>query len=258
MSNFVFPNRFKDKVAIVTGGAMGIGACCAIDLAAEGAKVVIVDREDKEGKETLKKITDTGAQAIYVHAELRNEQDNINMVKAAVDTFGRIDVCANIAGIGSPGPAFTADMKLEDFKYCLENNVVSIFLSMKYEIQQMLKQGGGSICNAASVGAIVGVPNAGDYIGTKHAILGMTRSAAVEYAASGIRVNAIGPHVSKTRMLDAAFAVPGLEEVITGSIPMKRVSDPDEPARATLFLLSDEASYITGQLIVADGGWTAG
>ena len=167
-------------------------------------------------------------------------------------------VCANIAGIGSPGPAFTADMKLEDFKYCLENNVVSIFLSMKYEIQQMLKQGGGSICNAASVGAIVGVPNAGDYIGTKHAILGMTRSAAVEYAASGIRVNAIGPHVSKTRMLDAAFAVPGLEEVITGSIPMKRVSDPDEPARATLFLLSDEASYITGQLIVADGGWTAG
>lgn len=255
----IFPDRFKNKVAIVTGGAMGIGACCAIDLAVEGASVVVADCEDAAGRETVKKITDAGGKAMFIRADLMKEEDNIAMVKAAVDAYGRLDVCANIAGIGSVGPAFTADMALEDFKTTMDNNVVSMFLSMKHELQQMLQQGdGGSICNAASVGAIVGVPNAGDYIGSKHAIHGMTRSAAVEYAKDGIRVNAIGPHVSRTRMLDAAFAVPGLKDVIVGSIPLARVSEPEEPARGVLFLLSEEASYITGQLLVVDGGWTAG
>lgn len=257
-TTFVVPGRFAGKTVIVVGGAMGIGGGTAQHLGAEGANVFIADWNEEWGKKTAAKIKAAGGKAIYKYTDINNEADVKAMVDACVAEFGSLDACANIAGLGGE-IADTANYPSVAFSRLMENNVNGIFLSMKYEIAKLLELGkGGNIVNAASVGAFVGVRYNTAYITSKHAIMGLTRTAAAEYAERGIRVNAIGPHVAWTPMVELGLQrFPELKELTINTIPMRRVSTIDEVARITLFLLSDECPFLTGQGIVIDGGWTA-
>jgi NAD(P)-dependent dehydrogenase (short-subunit alcohol dehydrogenase family) len=255
-SSFVVPDRFANKNAIVIGGAMGIGGGVAQHLGAEGANVLVVDWNEEWGRKNTEKINAAGGNAVFFGANMARENDARALVETCVAEFGSVDVCANIAGVGGSS-ALTADYPADNFADVMQNNVGGIFLAMKYEIAQMLKQGnGGNIVNASSVGGFVGVRYSIAYIASKHAILGLTRTAATEYGEQGIRVNAICPHVVMTPMVEIGLTKsPGLKERVIDSIPMRRTSNIDEVARMILFLLSDECPFATGQSFTPDGGW---
>lgn len=250
-------SRFKGKVVLVTGGGSGIGRATAIMFAHEGAKVIIGNRNEAQGAEVVKTIKSAGGEAAFLRTDVTREADVEALVKLAVKSYGRLDAAFNNAGIeGQPGTLVEATE--ENFNQVWSVNVRGLWYCMKHEITQMLAQGGGAIVNCSSVVGLVGAAGLGHYVASKHAVMGLTKSAALEFATAGIRVNAVNPAVIETPMAERVFSAFGMTEQEMAALhPMNRTGKPEEVASAVLYLCSDEASFITGQPFAIDGGLTA-
>jgi NAD(P)-dependent dehydrogenase (short-subunit alcohol dehydrogenase family) len=252
----------KDKVALVTGGTSGIGRATAIAYAQQQAKVVVVGRRIDEGEETVRLIREAGGEAIFVQADVTKEADVKAMVDKAVDVFGRLDIAFNNAGMGGENPSLIEQTEAE-YDRTMNVNVKGVWLSMKYEIAQMLKQGsgaiasGGTMCivNMASVVGVVALPNILLYTASKHAVVGLTKAAALQYAKAGIRINVVAPGAIQTDMFEAV--TDEAKAYLTELHPIGRVGTPLEVANAVLFLSSDLASFTTGTTLMIDGGYVA-
>ena len=242
------------KVAIVTGGNSGIGRATAIALAREGAKVTVAARRASEGEETVRLVKEAGSDAIFVKTDVAIENDVRSLVEKTVETFGRLDYAVNNAGIGEKMTPLV-EQTSEKFDQIMNTNVRGVWLSMKYEIPMMIKNGGGAIVNTSSGAGLVGFPQMPVYIASKHAVLGLTKSAALEYAKSGIRINAIAPGGVETDMLmqtvgdDHQFL-----ETFRSMHPIGRIGRPEEIANTIVWLLSDKASFVLGHTLLVDGG----
>jgi NAD(P)-dependent dehydrogenase (short-subunit alcohol dehydrogenase family) len=247
---------FLNKVAIVTGGSAGIGRAASLIFAREGAKVVVGDIDIDGGKETVRMIEEAGGAAAFVKTDVSKTSDAEAMVNKAVEAYGRLDCAFNNAGISLQQPIIK--MTEEEWDHIIDTNLKSIFLCMKYEITQMLKQGGGgAIVNTSSIAGVVGTANLSAYVASRHGIVGLTKSVALEYVKQGIRVNAVGPHFSRNKVID--YDIIHRPEWIAQELkktPMGRYSNPSEIAEAAVWLCSDKASFIVGQLLLADGGYT--
>jgi NAD(P)-dependent dehydrogenase (short-subunit alcohol dehydrogenase family) len=248
---------FDGKVALITGGGVGIGRATALAFAREGAQVVIGNRNIESGAEVVAAIQDAGGKASFLRTDVSSEDDVKALVEHAVETYGRLDVAFNNAGVEGQGGS-TAEETEENYHYVMDINVKGVWLAMKYQIPQMLKAGGGSIVNNSSVAGLVGVPGAGIYAASKHAVMGLTKCAALDYAAHGVRVNAVAPAVIATSMADRIFDRLGLsKEVLAAMHPIGRTGEVDDVANAVLYLCSDKASFVTGTSLCVDGGMTA-
>ena len=251
-------NTFTDKVALVTGATSGIGRVTALAFAREGARVVVSGRRKEEGHETVALIQQAGGKATFVQADVTREPEIAALVGATLATYGRLDVAFNNAGVeGTPGSIH--EQTVENYQHIMDANVLGVFLSLKHEIVAMLRNGGGAIVNNASVAGLIGFPGVALYVASKHAVLGLTKAVALEYATQGIRVNAVSPGAIETPMFDRFTAALGAEShhQIAALHPMGRTGRPEEIATAVLWLCSDQASFVTGQSLAADGGWTA-
>ena len=250
---------FANKVAIVTGGAGGIGRAASLAFAREGAAVTIADRDRASGETVVKQIKDAGGRAIFIEADVTVEASVINVVNNTVAEFGGLDAAFNNVGtMGNYSTAVTCT--LDEWESTIRINMTSIWLGMKYQIPEMIKRGGGAIVNAASRSGDSAVPNIFAYISTKHGVIGMTKSAAIDFAAQNIRVNAILPGFIDTPMLHNAAVgagMPPMHEVAKAMVPLKRLARPSEPAELAVWLCSDHASYITGNAMIVDGGLSA-
>ena len=251
--------EFKDKVVLITGAGSGIGRVTAHTFAKEGGIVVVSDINEKGGEETVSQVVEAGGQAVFIKANVAKYSEVENLIKETITQFGRLDIAINNAGIGG-APSKTADTTLENWDQVMAVNSSGVFYCMKLEIQQMLKQGGGAIINIASVAGLRGLPNSCAYTASKHAVVGMTKTAAMEYARYNIRINALCPVFTVTSMFQPEL----LEQISTGlsgklkaSIPMKRFAEPTEMANTILWLCSDRASFVTGHAMPVDGGLTA-
>ena len=243
------------KVALVTGGAMGIGRTASQVFAREGARVVVVDIVVEEGEETTRLIKETGGDALFVRCDVTNAKDVEAMVKKTVDAYGCLDCAFNNAGIAIPGS--TAECSEEDWDRVLSVNLKGVWLCMKYEISQMLAQGGGAIVNTSSAGGLIGTPGIAAYTASKHGVVGLTRTAALELVTAGIRVNAVCPGSVPTPMLDPVVNHPEMKAMLESKHPMGRFATTEEVAEAVVWLCSDRASYVTGVAFPVDGGVTA-
>lgn len=246
----------KDKVALVTGGALGIGRATAIAFGAAGAKVVFSDIRDVEGEETAALIRDTEAECLFVKSDVSSEADVQALVQKAIATYGRLDCAFNNAGIDLAVKPLH-EQSVEDFDKIMSINARGLFLCMKYEIQQMLTQGAGVIVNNSSTNGFVALPGISPYVASKHAVMGLTRTAALDYAKQGIRINAVNPGPIATDLMARGAERMGITFDDIGSmVPMGRMGQATEIAQAVVFLCSDAASYITGQGLAIDGGYT--
>jgi NAD(P)-dependent dehydrogenase (short-subunit alcohol dehydrogenase family) len=251
-------NRLDGKVAIVTGGATGIGKATALLFAEEGANVIVADRDEENGRRVAEQIVRSGGNGIFLPVDISRPDEVEAMVRTVVDTFGRLDVLHNNAGVeGEQAP--TADCTLENWDRVIGINLRGVFLGMKYGIPAMVKQGSGSIINTASVAGLVGVANMPAYCASKGGIVQLTKTAALEYAPQGIRVNVICPGGVWTPMTERVTAsraeILGAMET---QVPAGRIGQPEEIARLALFLASDDSSYCTGAPFAIDGGYVAG
>ncbi len=251
------PGRLDNKIALVTGAGSGIGRATALVFAREGAKVVVSDIVVEGGQETVQQIEAAGGEAIFVKADVSQAADVETLVAKTVETYGRLDCAFNNAGIeGSVKP--TIDCTEEEFDRTIAVNLTGVWLCMKYEIQQMLSQGGGTIVNTASAAGLVGFPGLPDYVASKHGVVGLTKTAALEYAKSGIRVNAVCPGVIQTPMVErGAQLSPGFDELAVSMEPVGRFGQPAEIGEAVVWLCSDAASFVTGIPMQVDGGLVA-
>lgn len=251
-------STLKDKVSIVTGGTSGIGRTTAIALAKAGSKVVIAGRRQAEGEAVVKEITQTGGEALFVQTDVSDEAQVENLVAKTVEHFGRVDIAFNNAGVeGVMGP--THEQTVANFDHVFDINVKGVFLSMKHQIAQILKQGsGGSIINTASIAGLIALPGMNAYAASKHAVLGLTKAAALEYAPANIRVNAVSPGVIVTDMYDRFTGGDAATQAQFASMhPIGRAGEPREVSDTVIFLAGEGASFITGQSITIDGGFTA-
>jgi NAD(P)-dependent dehydrogenase (short-subunit alcohol dehydrogenase family) len=249
--------QFVGKVALVTGGGSGIGRATSLAFAKKGAKVVVVGRTKEKIVETQEMIRDLGGEAIAIQVDVAVDEQVRKMIQTTIDRFGRLDFACNAAGIGGK-LAPTADVKEEDFDSILAINLKGIWLCMKYQIHQMLKQGSGVIVNISSINGLGGTPNAAIYSASKSGVISLTKSAALEYAKSNIRINAVCPGVIRTPMLEQVFNETGItQSQYESQIPVRRIGDPNDIANAVTWLCSDEAGYITGNVMVIDGGVAA-
>ncbi len=244
----------KGKTAIITGGGSGFGQETAIKLAQQGANIVVVDISAENGQETIKLLEKEGADAIFVRADVSNLEDVKNYVAETIKAFGQIDMFFNNAGISGSGVR-TLECSEEEFDAIVNVNLKGAFYGLKYVGNEMLKTGGGSIVNTASLGGVVGLPTLGAYSATKHAIIGLTKTIAGEYGRENLRINAIAPGTNETPMVKA-FPAEAIEAMAAG-VPMGRLGQPEEVADVVAFLLSDKASYIHGSVISIDGGSAA-
>jgi len=248
----------RGKVAIVTGGTSGIGRDTAVLFARTGAKVVVAGRREAEGKNTLGLIRAAGAEGLFVKTDVTLAADVQALIQKTVEKFGRVDVAFNNAGIeGAWTPI--VEQSEEDWDRTIDINLKGTWLCLKYEIQQMLKQGGGgAIVNMASVAGLMGSAGAATYCASKHGVMGLTKSAALETARSGIRVNVVCPAVIETPMAERIFGEPEMNRYALGLHPIGRFGTPMEVAEAVLWMCTDRAAFMTGQSMVLDGGLLAG
>jgi NAD(P)-dependent dehydrogenase (short-subunit alcohol dehydrogenase family) len=254
MSNY---NKMSaNKVAIVTGASSGIGRTTAVALAKEGIKIVIAARRDKEGEETLRLVKESGGDGIFVKTDVSNEDSVIALVENTVKRYGRLDYAFNNAGVVED-PAPFANKTSSIFDKIMAVNVKGVYLSMKHEIPQMLRNGGGgAIVNTSSTYGIIGNPQLPIYVASKHAILGLTKAAALEYAKDGIRINAVAPGAIETEMMEQSIGNDKqLRQALVALHPIGRAGKPEEIANAVVWLLSDKASFVTGHTLIVDGGW---
>ena len=240
----------ENKVALVTGGTSGIGRATAIAFGVAGAKVVFSGRREAEGETTAAMIRETGAECLFVRSEVSDAAEVQALVEKTIATYGRLDCAFNNAAIDLP-PKPLHEQSIEDFDKLMSVNARGLFLCMKYELQQMLNQGSGVIVNNSSLAGLIGYPGSSSYIASKHAVMGLTRSAAFDYAKQGIRINAVTPGAIDTQMLTISGI--GLD-VLAAAVPLGRIGQPTEVAQAVVFLCSDAASYITGKHLKIDGG----
>jgi NAD(P)-dependent dehydrogenase (short-subunit alcohol dehydrogenase family) len=241
-------------VALVTGAASGIGRATALALAREGARVLVTDLDANGGEATCVAVADAGGEARFVRTDVTREADVAAAVDAAVRGWGRLDCAVNNAGITGGGGAIP-DLDLEQWNRTLAVNLTGVFLCLKYEIPAMREQGGGAIVNMASGAGLIGVPGLPHYCASKHGVLGLTKTAALENARSGVRVNAICPGSTDTPLLRSAIAADArLEKMVLSTIPGGRLGRPEEIAEAAVWLCSDRASWVTGESMLVDGG----
>src|SRR5437660_1308889 len=248
-------NRFSGKVALVTGGTSGIGKATAIKFARAGAKVVLTGRREKEGAQVVGEIKKLGGDAAFVRGDIAKDADVKAMIDFTVEKFGRLDIAFNNAGVEWKGPLDQATEA--EYRRIFDINVWGVLNSMRHEIPVMLKNGGGAIVNTSSVAGHVGLPQVSIYISSKHAVEGLTKSVALEFAKQNIRIKAIAPGVIATEMFDR-FAGDELREQILSIVPVGRVGASEEIAAAVLYLSSDAAHFPTGTGLVIDGGFIAG
>ena len=247
--------KFENKVALVTGSAFGIGRATAIAFAENGAKVVLSDI--MEDDTTMKEIESIGGDAIFVKADMGIREDIEGLMEKIKDQYGQLNYAFNNAGIEGQA-ASTQDCAEENWDRTLNINLKGVWLCMKYQIPMMLEQGEGSIVNCASIAGLVGFPNLPAYTASKHALVGLTKTTALETAKQNIRVNAVCPGVIRTPMIDRFTGKQKeAEQAFIGNKPMGRMGDPKEVANAVLWLCSDEASFVTGHAMAVDGGWIA-
>ncbi len=248
---------FAGKVAIVTGGASGVGRAVALNLAGRDARVVVADVQSEEGEKTARMVEDLGKEAVFLRVDVSKSDEVASLVAETVARFGRLDVAVNDAAIEGER-AKTVDCTEESWDRILAVNLKGVFLCMKHEISQMLKQGGGSVVNVSSSSGLVGFPTMPAYAASKHGVLGLTRSAAVEYARSGIRVNAVCPGGIDTPMLGRVVGGrEHLKDRLLSAHPIGRLARPEEIAAAICWLACDAASFIVGHALSVDGGLVA-
>jgi NAD(P)-dependent dehydrogenase (short-subunit alcohol dehydrogenase family) len=246
--------QFEGKVALVTGGASGIGRACAEHFASAGARVVVADLDDVQGGGVVGAIGATGGQAVFVRADVADPDQVSAMVATAVGAFGRLDVAVNNAGTPGTYAAF-ADQRIDDWQRTVAVNLTGTFLALQAEISAMLETGGGAIVNVSSAAGLMGFAHLPAYVASKHGVIGLTKSVALEFARKGIRVNAVCPGNVRTQMLEG-FAG-GDEDTLQGMgrmQPIGRLGTPDEIAEAIVWLCSDAASFVTGHAMAVDGG----
>lgn len=245
------------KVAIITGGGSGLGLSTALKLAEAGVNITIVDISEAAGAAAVQQLEAKGVKALFVQANVSQPQDVKRYVDQTVNTFGTIDMFFNNAGISGPGTRF-ADNTIEQIEQVVGINLLGGLYGLKYVLEVMLQNGGGSIVNTSSTAGLVGQATVGSYSATKHGIIGITKTIAVEYAAEGINVNAIAPGTTETPMVKQYRQDnPETFQAVEAAIPQRRLGQPEEIAALVAFLLSDEAKYINGVVVPIDGGFTA-
>lgn len=246
--------KMQDKVILITGGSSGMGRATAALFAKEGARVVIASRREERGKEALQEIERLGGEGIFVKADVSKEDQVEAMVDKTVSEYGRLDFAFNNAGVEGKG-ARLAKETMDMWNNIMDINLKGVWLCMKYEILQMLKQGGGVIINNSSTSGLGGAPRLTIYSASKHGVIGLTKGAALEYISDNIRINAICPGIIKTPMHDERLeTTPGLEKIMLSMIPMGRFGKPEEVASAVMWLCSDDAAYVTGSTFLMGGG----
>jgi NAD(P)-dependent dehydrogenase (short-subunit alcohol dehydrogenase family) len=246
----------SDQVVLITGALTGIGRAAAMIFAQEGARIVVSGRRDKEGQALVAELQGLGAEAIFVHTDVRKDEDVRNLVDQTVKRFGRLDVAVNNAGTeGTPGPV--TEQTAETYTATFGTNVLGTLLSMKHELRVMMAQGSGSIVNLSSAYGSVGAAGASVYVASKHAIEGLTKSAALEVAGTGIRVNVVAPGTTDTGMLTRFTGTDETKAALVSTVPVKRMATSEEIAHVIAFVASENASYMTGSSIPVDGGMIA-
>jgi len=248
--------RLQGKVALVTGGASGIGRAVVDAYAREGAKVAIVDLSEEAGRAAAEAVKAAGGEAVFVAADVSKPEDNERMVRETVERFGALHVACNNAGIGGEVNQ-VADYSVEGWQRIIAVNLSSVFYAMKHEIPAMLAAGGGAIVNVSSILGAVGWATSAGYVAAKHGVVGLTKSAALEYAAKGVRVNAIGPAFIRTPLISALEEDEALNQMLVSLHPIGRLGEPEEVAAMAVFLASDEASFVHGAYLPVDGGYLA-
>jgi NAD(P)-dependent dehydrogenase (short-subunit alcohol dehydrogenase family) len=248
-------SEFTGKVALITGGNAGIGRATAIEFAKHGAKVVITGRREKEGHEVIAEIKALGGEAIFAKTDVSKESDVKAMIERTLETFGRLDCAFNNAGIEETLTPLSNQTE-ETYDQIMDINVKGVWLSLKHEIPAMLKTGGGAIVNSSSIAGLVGFAMAPVYVASKHAVIGLTKSIALEYAKQNVRVNAVAPGSIETRMLRDFASAPEVRQMLEAGHPMGRIGQPKEVASTVIWLCSGGASFVTGQTLAIDGGYT--
>lgn len=246
-------------VALVTGGTSGIGRAAALAYAKEGYRVVIAGRRQAEGQAVVDQITKAGGEARFVRTDITKESEVVALVEATLTAFGRLDAAFNNAGIEGATGKRLHEATVEDYRAVMDANVLGVLLSMKHEIPALLRTGGGAIVNTSSVAGVIAMPTASVYTASKHAVIGLTKTAALEYAKEGIRVNAVNPAATQSEMLDrfTGGTESDFRKQLAAMHPIGRIAQAEEIADAVVFLSSPKASFITGQALSIDGGWTA-
>jgi NAD(P)-dependent dehydrogenase (short-subunit alcohol dehydrogenase family) len=247
------------KSALITGGGGGIGRATALAFAREGARVAVADLIAEAARETVALVNAAGGQAISLPGDMSKDGDVRTMIEAAVATYGRLDCAFNNAGIAGwqvdAAGKKTAEWSEEAFDRMIAVNLKGVWLCMRHELPQMQAQGGGAIVNTGSIAGLVGLPTSSAYVAAKHGVIGLTKTAALEYADANIRINAVCPGYIQTRMTGPAMQMRG--EAILAQTPLKRMGNPEEIAEMVLWLCSERASYVTGAAYNVDGGWMA-
>jgi NAD(P)-dependent dehydrogenase (short-subunit alcohol dehydrogenase family) len=247
--------RLEGKVTLITGGTSGIGRVAAVVFAKEGAKIAVSGRNSDEGEKTVAMVKEAGGECIFIKTDVSKTEEVQNMVNLTVQTYGRLDCAFNNAGVG-PLYAPLADYPEEAWDNIINIDLKGVFLCMKYEIPQLLKNGKGTIVNNASTTSIVGLIHRGAYVAAKHGVVGLTKVAALDYATQSIRVNAVCPGWTQTPMIEAVWERdPAAKEWQQSLSPMSRHATSEEVAEAALWLLSDSSSFTTGHSLLVDGGW---